>query len=229
MFKKIILKKIIIAIDGHSACGKSTLAKALGKALDYKYISTGDMYRAVTLYFLKNSIDINNEKKVKNALAKINIEFQLKDGQNHLILNGEDIQSQLQNHDVADHVSPVSAIPSVREKLVASQRIIGKKKGIILDGRDIGTVVFPEAELKIFLTANANERAKRRYLELKNKGQKVTLTSILSNVEKRDLIDSTREHSPLMQAHDAVVIDNTNLTPDEQLAMVVALVKARIK
>lgn len=223
------MKKIIIAIDGHSACGKSTLAKALGSTLNYKYISTGDMYRAVTLYFLKNNIQIENINEVEKALAKIAISFERKNNQNRLILNEKDVQSQLQNHDVADHVSPVSAIPAVREKLVAAQREIGEEKGIILDGRDIGTVVFPNAELKIFLTADAKERAKRRYLELKNKGQDVDLSSILANVEKRDYIDSNRKHSPLKQADDAVIIDNTNLTPNEQLEMIVALVKARIK
>lgn len=229
MPKKESTPKIIIAIDGYSACGKSTLAKDLSKKLGYAYIDTGAMYRAVTLYFIQNEIDIENEAVVGDALSKITIDFVNIKGKNRTILNGEDIEEEIRKMYVSQYVSPVAAISAVRRAMVAQQQKMGEKKGVILDGRDIGTVVFPTATLKLFLTATPEIRTQRRYEELAKKGQTVDFTVIRANLLERDHIDSNRADSPLKQAVDAVVIDNTNLSIKEQLGMVRVLVKERIK
>ena len=222
-----ILKKIIIAIDGHSSCGKSTLAKALGNALGYIYISTGDMYRAVTLYFIENQIDITDLKAVMEALGQIRLHFEPDENGNHIHLNGRDVSEEIRKMYVADLVSPVAAIPEVRREMVRQQQAIGQQKAVVMDGRDIGTVVFPEAELKIFLTADVDERARRRYDELAAKGHIVQLDEIKKNLSERDHIDSTRADSPLKQADDAVVIDNTHLNHEQQLDVALDLVRER--
>lgn len=229
MSKKESTPKIIIAIDGYSACGKSTLAKDLSKKLGYAYIDTGAMYRAVTLYFLRNEIDIADTKAVATALSAINIEFINIKGKNQTILNGEDIEDEIRKMYVSQHVSPVAAISLVRRAMVAQQQKMGEKRGVILDGRDIGTVVFPNAALKLFLTASPEIRTQRRYDELTQKGQISDFDTIKANLLERDHIDSNRADSPLKQALDAVIIDNTNLSIKEQLGMVRVLVKERIK
>ena len=223
------MNKIIIAIDGHSSCGKSTLARDLADVLGYTYISSGKMYRAVTLYFIQNDVDIEDKKAVSNALKKIDIRFEHHDGDNLTYLNGRNVESEIISMPVARLVSPVSAISAVRREMVHQQQLMGKAKGMVMDGRDIGTVVFEEAELKIFLTAAKEVRALRRYEELKAKGKEADLDAVMANLVQRDYIDSNRTDSPLRQADDAVVIDNTNLTRKEQLAMVKALVLERVK
>lgn len=219
------MNKIIIAIDGHSSCGKSTLAKALGNALGYAYISTGDMYRAVTLYFIENQVDMHDPEAVKAALARIKLHFVADENGNRIHLNGRDVSEEIRKMHVADLVSPVAAIPEVRREMVRQQQEIGRQKGVVMDGRDIGTVVFPLAELKIFLTADVNERARRRYEELLAKGHPVDLEEVKKNLAERDRIDSTRADSPLRQAEDAVVIDNTNLNHEQQLELALDLVQ----
>lgn len=222
------MKKIIIAIDGHSSCGKSTLAKALGDILHYSYISTGDMYRAVTLYFIENEIDIHDLNAVKTALSNIEIHFENQGNGTHIFLNGKDVQGEIKKMYVSEKVSPVATISEVRRKMVALQQVMGDEKGIVMDGRDIGTVVFPTAELKIFLTADVEERTRRRFEEIKAKGQHADWEEVKQNLTNRDHIDSTRADSPLKQAADAVLIDNTNLNPTEQLAMVKVLAECRM-
>ena len=210
------MKKINIAIDGHSSCGKSTLAKALAAKLHYLYIDSGAMYRAVTLYFLNKGTDINNAEQVKEHLDQIAISFKNVNGENRTLLNDADVSDEIRSMAINNFVSPVAALSSVRRKLVHQQQIIGSKKGIVMDGRDIGTVVFPEAELKIFLTANIETRAQRRFDELRRKGNSVSLDEIKQNLAERDKIDSNRSDSPLKQASDAILLDNSNLTPDKQ-------------
>lgn len=224
-------KKIIIAIDGHSSCGKSTVAKELAKLLGYIYIDSGAMYRVVTLFAIRNGL-INNkipdEKKLTEALKEVKITFRWdeKTGKNTTYLNGENVEEEIRQSAVSENVSPVSTIAGVRAEMVKQQRENGKNKGIVMDGRDIGTVVFPDAELKIFMTASPEIRAKRRFDELQGKGQQVDFDEILKNVIERDRIDSTRETSPLRKADDAVVLDNSNLTRAEQLDWVIKKVKA---
>ncbi|MBI5917205.1 MAG: (d)CMP kinase [Bacteroidetes bacterium] len=218
------MNKIIIAIDGHSSCGKSTLAKAMGNALGYAYISTGDMYRAVTLYFIENQVDMHDPEAVKAALGRIKLHFVADENGNRIHLNGRDVSEEIRKMHVAELVSPVAAIPEVRREMVHQQQEIGRQKGVVMDGRDIGTVVFPQAELKIFLTADVNERARRRYEELLAKGHPVDLEEVKKNLAERDRIDSTRADSPLRQAEDAVVIDNTNLNHEQQLELALDLV-----
>ncbi len=223
--------KITVAIDGYSSCGKSTLAKQLAAALQYSYVDTGAMYRAVTLYFIRNQVDLFHPEQVNNALANINIEFKLNPSTNQqdTYLNGENIESEIRvNPRVASVVSDVSAISEVRRFLVKQQQQMGKLKGIVMDGRDIGTVVFPDAELKLFVTADPMVRAKRRFDELVEKGQTTTIEEVLANLEKRDHIDSNRADSPLMQAEDAIVLDNSNLTREEQFEWVMKLVNQKI-
>ncbi len=223
-------KKIIIAIDGHSSCGKSTMAKTLARMLKYIYIDSGAMYRAVTLYALRKGL-INNGipdiQKLIDELKNIKITFQWDEAaeKNTTFLNGENIEEEIRQLEVSQNVSPVSTIAEVRHEMVKQQRENGKNKGIIMDGRDIGTVVFPDAELKIFMTASPEIRAQRRFLELKNKGQEVDFDEILKNVLSRDNIDSTREISPLKKANDALVLDNSNLTREEQLQWAMEQVK----
>jgi CMP/dCMP kinase len=222
--------KITIAVDGFAACGKSTLAKALARELGYIYIDSGAMYRAVTLYFLDNSVDINDSAAVKGALDKINISFKNIDGQNHTFLNGFDVEKEIRAMRVSDFVSPVSTISSVRRFLVACQKEMGNQKGIVMDGRDIGTVVFPDAELKLFMTASPEVRTKRRLLELESKGIfDYTYEQVQKNLTERDHIDSTRSDSPLKKADDAIVIDNSDLSTEQQLELALSMVREVIE
>ncbi len=213
------MRKIIIAIDGWSSCGKSTMAKQLAKELDYIYVDSGAMYRAITLYFLRQSVDFDKPHEINNALSEIELDFRYneKTQQADMYLNDENVEYLIRDLLVAEKVSEVAAIRDVREFAVAQQQKMGEKKGIIMDGRDIGTVVFPDAELKIFMTADNAVRIERRFKELYVKNPNITLEEVAENIEMRDYIDSHREISPLRQAEDAVVLDNTNLTPDEQL------------
>jgi len=220
------LKQIVIAIDGHSSCGKSTLAKDLAAKIGYGYVDSGAMYRAVTYYFLQHYIDIENMEAVQEALDKINIRFKcLENGKNTTFLNDENVEEAIRGMNVSAMVSQVAAIHSVRKKLVEEQRKMGADKGIVMDGRDIGTVVFPSAELKIFLTAAESVRAERRFQELSAKGIEISKEEIIENLKTRDHIDSTRADSPLRKADDAVLLDNTELTREEQLEMVLNWLK----
>ena len=223
-------KKIIIAIDGHSSCGKSTMAKSLAQELGYIYIDSGAMYRVVTLYALRNGLINNgvpNTEKIIDELGNIKITFKWDEklGRNTTFLNGENIEEEIRQLEVSQNVSPISTIAEVRHEMVKQQRENGLSKGIVMDGRDIGTVVFPEAELKIFMTASPEIRAQRRFMELKEKGQEVDFDSILQNVEGRDKIDSNRAVSPLKKADDALILDNSDLTRDEQLKWTLEKVK----
>jgi cytidylate kinase len=214
--------KIIVAIDGHSSCGKSTMAKSLAQKLGYIYIDSGAMYRVVTLAALRKGLITNGKpdvQKVISELKNIKISFQWDEssGKNTTFLNDENVEDEIRKLEVSQNVSPISTIKEVREEMVKQQRENGKNKGIVMDGRDIGTVVFPEAELKIFMTASPEIRAQRRYLELKEKGLEVHFDDVLKNVEERDKIDSTRAISPLKKADDAVILDNSYLTREEQL------------
>ncbi|MBP9186881.1 MAG: (d)CMP kinase [Bacteroidia bacterium] len=223
--------KITVAIDGYSSCGKSTLAKQLAAALKYNYVDTGAMYRAVTLFFIRNQVDLFHPEQVVNALTNITIDFNINPDtlQQETYLNSENIENEIRvNPRVASVVSDVSAISEVRRFLVKQQQAMGNNKGIVMDGRDIGTVVFPNAELKLFVTAEPMIRAKRRFDELQQKGQATTIEEVLANLEKRDYIDSNRADSPLMQAEDAVVLDNSKLTRTEQFDWVMKLINQRI-
>jgi cytidylate kinase len=222
------MKRIIIAIDGHSACGKSTLAKGLAKSLHYAYLDSGAMYRAVTLYFLDNQVDYNDPAAVGEALRHIEMHFERIDGQNRTFLNGRDVERDIREMRVSEHVSPVSAISMVRRAMVRQQQAMGKRRGIVADGRDIGTVVFPDAELKIFLVADVDVRTSRRHLELAAKGIDAEWEDIRKNLLERDRIDSSRADSPLRQADGAVVIDNTLLSEEQQLERALALARERI-
>lgn len=224
---------INIAIDGYSSCGKSTLAKAMARALEYVFIDSGAMYRAVTLYALRNklvSADGLNEPDLLAALPHIDIAFRHnpETGRSETLLNGENVEQEIRKMAVSNHVSKVSAVKAVRQKLVALQQQLGRQKGVVMDGRDIGTVVFPTAELKLFMTADPAVRAQRRFDELVAKGQQPTMEEVAANLSKRDKIDTTRAESPLMQADDAVVIDNTHLTPEQQLEKALSLVQQRL-
>lgn len=222
------LQNIIIAIDGHSSCGKSTLAKAMARELGYIYVDSGAMYRAITYYFLENQIDLKDEEAIRLALNQMEISFANTSQGNRTILNGQDIEEEIRKMRVSEMVSPVAAISAVRREMVRQQQAMGQFKGIVMDGRDIGTVVFPDAELKIFLTADTDIRAQRRTDELSAKGQAVDFEAVKANLINRDRIDSTREDSPLRQAKDAIVIDNTHLTPEQQLERALALVEMRV-
>ena len=218
------MKKITIAIDGYSSCGKSTMAKDLAREIGYIYVDTGAMYRSVTLFAMRNGMfnadgSIKTEE-LKQRIGEINISFRLNSetGRPETYLNGELVEKEIRTMEVSSHVSPIAALPFVREALVAQQQAMGKEKGIIMDGRDIGTVVFPDAELKIFVTASAEVRAQRRYDELKAKGMPADFDDILKNVKERDYIDSHREVSPLRKADDAIELDNSNMTIAEQKA-----------
>ena len=215
------MKKITIAIDGYSSCGKSTMAKDLAREVGYIYIDSGAMYRAVTLYCLENGLftpDGIDTEKLEAMMPNIRISFQLNPETQRPMtyLNGENVEDRIRTMEVSTCVSPVAAIPFVREALVKQQQEMGQVKGIVMDGRDIGTVVFPDAELKIFVVASAEIRAQRRYDELKAKGQEASYEEILANVKERDYIDQNREVSPLRQAEDALLLDNSNLTIEEQ-------------
>ena len=211
------MKKITIAIDGFSSCGKSTMAKNLAKEIGYIYVDSGAMYRAVTLFALRNSIftaDGIDEKKLQSLIPNIIISFVLDPatGLPQTCLNGENVESEIRNMEVSSHVSPIAALGFVREEMVKQQQAMGKQKGIVMDGRDIGTTVFPDAELKIFVTASAEVRAERRYKELQGKGQNPNYDEILKNVVERDYLDMNREVSPLRQAYDAILLDNSHMT-----------------
>ncbi|HOY04768.1 MAG TPA: (d)CMP kinase [Saprospiraceae bacterium] len=222
------MKRIIVAIDGYSSCGKSTLAKAMAKSLHYAYLDSGAMYRAVTLYFLDNQLDYNDPAVVETALPNIEIHFERIDGQNRTFLNGIDIERDIREMRVSEHVSPVSTISAVRRAMVHQQKSMGKRRGIVADGRDIGTVVFPDAELKIFLTADLDVRTSRRHLELAAKGIDADWHEVQRNLENRDRIDSTRADSPLTKADDAIVIDNTLLSEEQQLEQSLKLARERM-
>ena len=220
-------KKIIITIDGWSSCGKSTLAKQLAKELGFVYIDSGAMYRAITLYFLRNHIDWTNNNEVAKALKEIIIEFDFneKSQQSEIHLNGENVEYLIRDLVIAEKVSDVAAIAAVRSFAVAQQKKMGEKKGIVMDGRDIGTTVFPGAELKIFMTADSSVRVERRYREMFEKNPNITIEEVKANLELRDHIDSNREVSPLRKAIDAVELDNTHLTIEQQLSFALQLTK----
>ncbi len=222
------MKKITIAIDGHSSCGKSTLAKAMAQSLNYIYVDSGAMYRAVTLYFIEHKVDIKDEEAIGLALQDIRISFKNIDGKNTTFLNDRNVEEKIRLMEVSNFVSPVAALSTVRKKVVLQQREMGKEKGIVMDGRDIGTVVFKDAELKIFLTAAPDIRVQRRYDELIAKGEKISKKAIKENLMHRDHIDSTRTDSPLKKAADAIVIDNSNLTEQEQLEKSLAFAEEQI-
>lgn len=223
------LSKIVIAIDGYSACGKSTTAKEVAKILGYRYIDSGAMYRAVTLYFLDHHVALTNPKEVHRALQQINISFKVNaKGITETFLNGLSVEEEIRQLRVSEQVSPVSAIKEVRDAMVAQQRKLGKERGIVMDGRDIGTVVFPQAELKLFMTADMLVRAFRRQQEWLTQDRLVDLDEVIENIKKRDLIDTTRAESPLRQAEDAIVIDTTHITIDEQVDEVVRLAFSKI-
>lgn len=216
------MKKITIAIDGHSSCGKSTMAKQLARDLGYIYVDTGAMYRTVTLYAMQHGL-ISDDNQIDEAALKeqmpqigISFKFNAESGRPDAYLNGERVEDKIRSIEVSNHVSPIAAIPFVREAMVDIQRQMGKEKGIVMDGRDIGTTVFPDAELKVFVTASAEVRAQRRYDELQQKGMPADYDEILKNVQERDYIDSHREVSPLRQADDAILLDNSNMTIPEQ-------------
>lgn len=215
------MKKITIAIDGHSSCGKSTMAKDLARRIGYVYIDTGAMYRAVTLFAMRHNLIANGQvdaAKLQEEMGNIHISLRLNPETQRpdTYLNGECVEREIRTMEVSRHVSLIAALPFVRSAMVEMQREMGKEKGVVMDGRDIGTVVFPHAELKIFVTASAEVRAQRRYDELTAKGEKCNYEEILENVKERDHIDSTRETSPLRQAEDAIVLDNTHMTIPEQ-------------
>ena len=224
-------KKIIITIDGWSSCGKSTLAKQLAKKLDYLYVDSGAMYRAITLYFLRNNVDLDEKKEIKDALKQINLEFVVNDKSrlSEMHLNGENVEYVIRDLLVAEKVSDVAALKEVREFAVAQQQKMGAKKGIVMDGRDIGTTVFPNAELKIFMTADIAVRVERRFKELFEKNPNITIEEVKNNLEMRDYIDSNREVSPLRKAADARVLDNTQLTEKQQFDTAMDWVHDRVK
>ena len=223
-------QKIIIAIDGFSSCGKSTLAKAMAKNLQYVFIDTGAMYRAVALFFLRAGIDFDNTTDIAEALNKITLQFKYNPAslQSDMYLNEENVEQEIREMRVSQKVSEVSAIALVRDFAVAQQQAMGESKGIVMDGRDIGTVVFPKAELKIFVTASPDIRVQRRFLELSAKNPAITVEEIAENLQHRDLIDTTREHSPLKQADDALVLDNSNISREEQLTIALQWAQERI-
>ncbi|MEO5944043.1 MAG: (d)CMP kinase [Ferruginibacter sp.] len=223
-------KKIIITIDGWSSCGKSTLAKQLAKDLNYVYIDSGAMYRAITLYFLRNHTDWTDEKEVKEALNNTHLHFEYNDksAQSEIFLNDENVEYVIRDLVIAEKVSDVAAIAAVRTFAVAQQQKMGAKKGIVMDGRDIGTTVFPKAELKIFMTAEISVRVTRRFKEMFDKNPNITMEEVKSNLEMRDYIDSHREVSPLRKADDAIIIDNTNLSEKQQLEYAFQLVHKHI-
>ncbi|MDB5002402.1 MAG: cytidylate kinase [Mucilaginibacter sp.] len=219
---------IVVAIDGYSSCGKSTLAKALAKKLHFIYADSGAMYRAVALYFIRNNVDLQNHKQVVEALDKIHLNFHSRDYQTHITLNDEDVSDEIRQMHVADKVSAVAAIHEVRVEMVRQQQRMGKSKDIVMDGRDIGTVVFPHAQVKLFMTADPKIRAERRYKELLPTNPAMTLEEVFENLAHRDYADTTRKESPLTRADDAIILDNTDLTPDEQLEFALDLVKPLI-
>lgn len=222
-------RKIVIAIDGYSACGKSTTAKQVAGILGYRYIDTGAMYRAVTLYFLDNHVSFTNPKEISKALQQISIAFKVNSKNvTETYLNGLNVEKEIRKMRISQHVSQVSTLREVRAAMVEQQRRMGKEKAVVLDGRDIGTVVFPQAELKLFMTAEMSVRAFRRQKELMEKDQLVDLDEVIANIQQRDKIDTTRAESPLRKADDALEIDTTHITIDEQVDEVVRLALNRL-
>ena len=220
------ISKIVVAIDGYSSCGKSTIAKALAKYAGYTYVDTGAMYRTIALYTLR--YQLTDDAAIIAALPKIQVGFVLVDGAQHATHNGEDVESQIRTLEVGNTASRISQIREVRAFLVAQQQKMGDAKGIVMDGRDIGTVVFPNAELKLFLTASPEVRAQRRFDELVAKGEKPDFEEVLADVNERDYRDTHRAESPLRQAEDAIVVDNSNLTPDEQMEKIIVLFNSKL-
>jgi cytidylate kinase len=222
-------KNIVVAIDGYSSCGKSTLAKALAKNLHFVYVDSGAMYRAVTLYFLRNLVDITSQEAVTEALENIHLDFHARDYETHITLNGEEVSNEIRDMKISEMVSPVSALKKVRTEMVKQQQRMGKTANIVMDGRDIGTTVFPDASLKIFMTADPKVRAERRYKEMIAKGDSISLEEVFENLAHRDFLDTTRTESPLKRAEDAIILDNTELTPNEQLGFALEQVQPFLK
>lgn len=213
----VMSNNIVVAIDGYSSCGKSTLAKALAKQLHFIYVDSGSMYRAVTLYFLRNQVDLHNHEQVGEALKNIHLNFHSRDYETHITLNEEEVSEEIRLMPVSENVSSVASLHEVRIEMVRQQQRMGRSKNIVMDGRDIGTVVFPDAQVKLFMTADPKIRAERRYKELAPKNPEITLEEVFENLAHRDYQDTTREESPLTRAEDAIILDNTELTPEEQL------------
>ncbi len=220
-----MIDHIIVAIDGYSSCGKSTLAKALAKKLHFIYVDSGAMYRAVALYFLRNHVDLNDHDQIINALKNIHLNFHSRDYQTHITLNDEEVSEEIRQMPVSESVSSVAAIHEVRKEMVKQQQRMGRSKNIVMDGRDIGTAVFPDAPIKFFMTADPKIRAERRYKELLPKNPEITLEEVFENIAHRDYQDTTRTESPLIRAEDAIILDNTDLTPDEQLMFALSKVE----
>lgn len=233
MERKKTMKKITIAIDGFSSTGKSTVAKRLAKALGYVYVDTGAMYRAVTLYAMQNDLisdDAFDKEGLNSHLDKVKVNFKFNEnlGFAEVYLNGTNVEQEVRNMEVSQYVSQVATVSEVRQRLVKQQQAFGKDNGVVMDGRDIGTVVFPDAELKLFMTASAEKRAQRRYDELLERGDEVSYEAVLENVQSRDLVDSTRKDSPLVKAEDAIRVDNSNMTLDEQFEFILKLSEEKI-
>lgn len=224
-FSHAMSDQIIVAIDGYSSCGKSTLAKALAKKLHFVYVDSGAMYRAVALYFLRNNIDLKDHDQIAEALKNIHLNFHSRDYETHITLNGEEVSGEIRQMPVSESVSAVSAISEVRKEMVKQQQRMGKSKNIVMDGRDIGTAVFPDATIKFFMTADPKIRAERRYKELLPKNPDITLEEVFENLAHRDYQDTTRKESPLTRAEDAIILDNTDLSPDEQLMFALSKVE----
>lgn len=219
-------KNLVVAIDGYSSCGKSTLAKALAKKLGFIYIDSGAMYRAVTLYFIRNHVDMNDPEAVKDALQHIELNFHSRDYESHITLNGEEVSEEIRQMPVSEAVSAVSANKYVRKDMVKQQQRMGKSKNIVMDGRDIGTTVFPDAQVKFFMTADPKVRAERRFKEMQSKGDTTTsLEDVFENLAHRDYADTTRAESPLTRAEDAVILDNTEINQQQQLDFALEQVK----
>jgi cytidylate kinase len=216
---------MVIAIDGYSSCGKSTLAKALAQKLHFIYVDSGAMYRAVTLYFLRHHINLYDHEQVAEALKNIHLNFHSRDYQTHITLNDEEVSDEIRQMPVSDNVSAVAALREVRHEMVKQQQRMGRSKNIVMDGRDIGTTVFPDAQLKIFMTADPKVRAERRYKELYATNPDITLEEVFENLAHRDYLDTTRTESPLVRASDAIILDNTNMTPEEQLQFALDKIK----
>ena len=218
-------KNIVVAIDGYSSCGKSTLAKALAKQLNFIYIDSGAMYRAITLYFLRNNIDLKNHEQIASALKQIHLNFNSRDFTTHISLNDEEVSEEIRLMPVSENVSNVAMLHEVRVEMVKQQQRMGSVKNIVMDGRDIGTTVFPNAQVKLFMVADPKIRAERRYKEIVVKEPNISLEEVFDSLAHRDYQDTTRKESPLVRADDAIILDNTNLTPDEQLAFALSKVK----
>jgi cytidylate kinase len=216
---------MVIAIDGYSSCGKSTLAKALAQKLHFIYVDSGAMYRAVTLYFLRHHINLHDHAQITEALKNIHLNFHSRDYQTHITLNDEEVSDEIRQMPVSDNVSALAALREVRHEMVKQQQRMGRSKNIVMDGRDIGTTVFPDAQLKIFMTADPKVRAERRYKELYANDPDITLEEVFENLAHRDYLDTTREESPLVRASDAIILDNTNMTPEEQLQFALDKIK----